>query len=400
MLRSNSLFAKHLMLTVVLVLLAFAGAASLSAQTEHTIYYFHTSSDVDIQAGLVADSSGALYGTTTFGGTGWGSVFKISPPAAPGDPWTESTLYAFQHNNDGSNPYCSLVFDTKGNLYGTTFTGGSAGWTVFQLAPPAVQGGAWTESVTYTGNGSVEAGLAMDATGNLYGSTFAGQVFQLVPPAVSGGSWTYNAIYKLAINSSITRSLVLDSKGNLYGTSETGGTYGHGFVFGLKPPPPSGGKWTKINIYNFAGGSDGQYPASSLTITKTGVLYGTTEAGGAAGMGLVYSLTPPTTQGAPWTEAVLYNFQGGSDGAQPEGGVTVGNGGSLYGTTFYGSLGNGTVYKLTPPAGAGAPWTEAEVYSFTGISDGGQPIGNLLLQPHGVLYGTTSSPSAVVEVTQ
>jgi len=385
---------------VVLVLLVFGNGVLSAAQTEHTIYYFHTSYDVDIEAGLVADSSGALYGTTTFGGTGWGTVFEVSPPAAQGDPWTESTLYAFQRNNDGANPFSPLVFDSKGNLYGTTLTGGSAGWTVFQLAPPAVQGGAWTESVIHTGNGAVQAGLAMDATGNLYGSTFSGQVFQLVPPVVGGGAWTYNSIYNLAITSSITRNLVLDSKGNLYGTSETGGTYGHGFVFGLKPPTVSGGKWTKINVYNFMGGSEGQYPASSLTITKTGVLYGTTEAGGAAGLGLVYSLTPPTTQGAPWTETVLYNFQGGSDGEQPEGGVTVGNGGVLYGTTFYGSLGNGVVYKLTPPSGAGDPWTEAEVYSFTGISDGGQPICNLLLQPHGVLYGTTSNPSAVFEVSQ
>jgi uncharacterized repeat protein (TIGR03803 family) len=186
----NFLFAKQRLLTAVLAVLTFAGGARSFAQTEHTIYFFSETQIVDSQAGLIADSSGALYGTTSFGGSASdGTVYKLSPPAAPGAPWKGSVLYTFTGGGDGATPFCSLVLDSHGALYGTTLTGGVYGWTAFQLEPPSVPGGAWTENVIYSADGAVEAGLAMDATGALYGATTSGEIFQLVPPAIVGGGW-------------------------------------------------------------------------------------------------------------------------------------------------------------------------------------------------------------------
>ncbi len=189
-------------------------------------------------------------------------------------------------------------------------------------------------------------------------------------------------------------NLILDSKGNLYGTSVLGGKYNSGFVFGLKAQ--GGGRWSEIDIYDFTGGSDGGTPMSNLTL-QAGTLYGTTASGGSAGYGTVYRVTP--TGSGTWNESVLYSFQGGDDGATPEGGVVFGTGGALYGTASAGgSDADGTVFKLTPPSAPG-PWTLNVLYAFTGIFDGGRPEATLLLRK-GTFYGTTTSPSAVFDVKE
>ena len=126
-------------------------------------------------------------------------------------------------------------------------------------------------------------------------------------------------------------------------------------------------------IYSFTGGtSDGEVPEGGLAIGRGGVLYGTTEGGGTFGYGTVFSLTPPTSFGGGWTEDLLYSFQGGNDGINPNSTLAIGSRGVLYGTTFAGGSGPticdlqscGTVFALTPPTSAGGHWTEAVLHSF------------------------------------
>jgi len=126
-----------------------------------------------------------------------------------------------------------------------------------------------------------------------------------------------------------------------------------GTVFSLTPPSSTGGSWTEAVLYRFAGSpSDGSNPFSGVVIGSGGVLYGTTRLGGSLDNGTVFSLTPPVSPGGSWTESVLYNFTGASDGNGPEG-VVIGSGGVLYGTTSGGGnpicdFGCGTVFSLTP----------------------------------------------------
>jgi uncharacterized repeat protein (TIGR03803 family) len=409
MLCTNFSFPKSRVTAFALALLIFAGAVSAAAQTERTLFVFNSASEGSSpQAALIADSSGALYGTTPWGGLTadgyWGgTVFKLTPPSAPGSPWTEDVLYKFQGgtlNNDGANPYCTLVFDSAGNLYGTTEHGGQdESGTIFQLVPPAAPGGAWTENIIYSGfNGYYFAGLVIDAAGNLYGATFNGEIFQLVPPAAPGGAWTYNVLAE--VGEYMLSGLIMDAKGNLYGTTQQSGHYNAGLVFGLVKPAVAGDAWTQVDIYNFKSGSaNGWTPLSGLTL-KSGVLYGTTAHGGESNDGTVYSLSPPTTHGAPWTIETLYSFSYTS-GDYPQGGVVFGTGGQLYGTTTAGGTYNaGTVYKLTPPSAPGDPWTATLLHNFAASGrDGGKPL-DTLLPLHGAFFGTTSSPSTVFEVSQ
>ncbi len=157
-------------------------------------------------------------------------------------------------------------------------------------------------------------------------------------------------------------------------------------------------------LYSFTGqNADGAEPNGVLAIGKTGVLYGTTAGGGSGpcnvedvptGCGTVFELTPPSTPGGIWTETVLYRFAGqDGDGWSPYGGVVIGAGGRLFGTTLYGGIGCGswgcgTVFELTPPQTPGASWTERIVHAFTGQNgDGAQPAGSLALGANGELYG-------------
>jgi uncharacterized repeat protein (TIGR03803 family) len=363
------------------------------AQSEQALFDFTNIDGNTPQAGLVADASGAFYGTTSWGGNGglgsWGgTVYKLAPPTAKGSGWTQTVLYSFTYNgqnSDAANPYCTLILDPQGNLYGTTEHGGRSGnGTIFQLVPPSTSGGAWTENILAEVTDTPFAGLVMDAAGNMYGSGFDGDIFELSPPTVVGGQWTVTPI--ASVGDYVSRSLIMDGKGNLYGTTQQGGRYGQGSVFGVKPPTVAGGPWSVVTLHSF---SNHETPMSSLT-RQSGTLYGTTQFGGANGQGTVFSLSPPTVAGQSWTLNTLYSFQGGTDGAQPEGGVTIGTGGVLYGTTNVGGSANfGTVYKLTPPAIQGEPWTETVLHSFTDTGhDGGRPETNLILVK-GSFYGTT-----------
>jgi uncharacterized repeat protein (TIGR03803 family) len=279
------------------------------------------------QAVLVFDKAGNLYGTTTEGGTfGKGTIFQLSPA---GGTWNFNTIYSFQgYPSDGTYPVATLTMDAAGNFYGTTERGGpstncagAAGrpvgcGTVFELSLVSQQ---WTEKVLYSFAGSSldganpEASLIFDGAGNLYGTTAKGGnggpclinkvpscgiVFELSPAA--GGDWSEKISYEFTNangdGSTPLAGLIFDRSGNLYGTTSAGGTFsqelcrGCGTAFELSPA--SGGGWTESVLHSFGSGYDGTYPASTLVLDRAGNLYGTTAAGGQAGVGTVFKIKP------------------------------------------------------------------------------------------------------------
>ncbi len=248
-------------------------------------------------------------------------------------------------------------------------------------------------------DGAAPTSLAI-RDGVLYGSTAdggssnAGSVFSLTPPASAGGAWTETSLYSFPApfdQGSSPYSIVLPGRGGiLYSATFGGGTTGNGTVFSLTPPLSPGGDWTETTLYSFTGGDDGAHPV--VLTGQDGILYGLTNNGGASNNGVVFSLTPPT--GAPsepagaWTQAVLYTFTGGSDGAQPSG-LVAGGDGVLYGATLFGGVStNGVVFSLTPPPSPGGAWTETVLYNCAGGSDAALPVG-VAIGSGGVLYGTS-----------
>ena len=358
---------------------------------------------------LIADGAGNLYGTTQGGGTfEEGVVFKLIHTDTGG--WRETVLYNFGTNTqDGGGPLGGLVFDAKGNLYGTTEGGGSMGaGTVYELSRSS---SGWTETIIYNFTGkrdgrSPHAGLVMDSAGNLYGTAEqgggvkcyvnigCGNVFKL---SLSGTTWTLTNLHSfLGTNSSTNTfdgatpqgALVFDAAGNLYGTTSVGGQYDYGTVFELSA---SSGSFTYSVLYSFGGYStDGAFPESSLILDASGNLYGTTFINVQGPLnGSVFELSP---SGGTWTETLLYVFQGGTDGSQPLSPVTFDSAGNLYGTTSQGGDVNncyqgscGTVFIMTPVSGGG--WKEAVLYHFTGGSDGSTPVAGLLYDGTG-FFGT------------
>ena len=334
-------------------------------------------------SGVIADAAGNLYGVTYAGGSNkWGFVFELSPPQTKGGKWTEHVLYSFQGGEDGGHSYAGLVFDPSGNLYGTTSAGNFPNYgTVFKLAPTG--SGVWKETVLFDFNGGVSgsvptSGLAIDKKGNLYGTTLdggafgGGVVFRLAPPAVRGKAWKQTVLYSFCRLSNCTdgqnpwAGVVLDTKGNLYGTTYTGGVNADcgfavqtcGTVFKLAPPAHKGGAWTETVLSSFtAGGSDGFYPWATPVFDSKGNLYGTAEMGGmggahcAFGCGVVFELTPPKTKGGEWLQTVLHRFSGevGHDEGIPETGLAVDGRDHLFGTAAYiQNTGVGTVFEVVP----------------------------------------------------
>jgi uncharacterized repeat protein (TIGR03803 family) len=347
---------------------------------------------------LISDTAGNLYGTTELGGmSGGGTVFELTKPTGPSG-WTETVLYNFTGGADGGQPYGGVIFDSLGNLYGTTNRGGASdAGTVYQLAPPAEQGGSWTETVLYSFAGGTdgqnpEGDLTFDQAGNLYGTTTAGGspgngiVFELAP--AQGGTWSETVLHSFFHKEGVSpRAAVLfDRHGSLSGTLANGGASGGGAVFRLDPPSTQGGRWTEKSLYRFSGHADGKGPLCTLVLFK-GSLYGTTVIGGASKVGTIFQLTPPAHHGVPWTETVLHSFTCVSDGCYPWAGLTMDKKGAFYGTTQYGGLptNGGTVFQLTQSGGV---WTESVLSSFTHAPDQRSAAG-VLMGKGGTLYGTT-----------
>jgi uncharacterized repeat protein (TIGR03803 family) len=322
--------------------------------TETQLYSFTGGNDGAFpETSLIFDQAGNLYGTTIHGGASSdGTVFRLSPPAAPGSPWTETVLYNFVGDRDGYYCFGGLVFDPAGNLYGAGFFGGRyGGGTVFQLVPP-VEGDAWSLNVLHSFQGIHDGldpygALILDRQSSIYGATHDGKVFKLKSPSSGQTNWTLQVIYSSSSQFSVG-ALLAGKQGALFGTSTLGGSANRGTVFQLTPPAQAGHAWTVSTLYQFAGGSDGELPLNGLIADRSGNLYGTTEGGGAFSAGTVFKLSP-ATQGQAWIETLLHNFAGGSDGAGPGAGLLFGKQGALYGTTQSGgSNNNGTVFKVVP----------------------------------------------------
>ena len=312
-------------------------------------------------------------------------VFVFLTAAAPADAASkEKVLYSFKDNGtDGYAPYAGLMFDAAGNLYGTTYYGGVHGdGTVFRLSPGA---GGWAETVLYnfcSVDGCADgtwpnAGLTLDAAGNLYGTTWNGggassygTVFQLAPGA--GNTWTETVLHGFGENGDghypYAVGLIFDAAGNLYGTTLRGSEHDGGTVFKLMPG--GGGTWTETVLNRFGDlPRRGSHSQAGLIFDTAGNLYGTTEEGGAYRCGTVFKLTPNTN--GRWTETVLHSFKG-SDGRSPYASLIFDTAGNLYGTTYKGGAhGLGTVFKITP--GANGTWAETVLHSFGAGGDGYYP---------------------------
>ena len=358
--------------------------------------------------GLVMDAKGNLY-TTTFhsGANNAGAVFELSP-AANGT-WTQKLLYSFgSYTGDGTLPEAGLTIDSAGNLYGTTTWSGkygttyNNGGTVFELSPAA--NGTWTEKVLYSFGGPGANGTApvaaptLDAKGNLYGTTNnsangGGTVYELSPAA--NGTWNYKLLYAFGAaandGSSPFDSVILDANGNVYGTTYSGGAHGNGNVFELTPTAT--GPWTEKVLYNFgASSTDGQDSFAGLTFDSHGNLFGTTNLGGTHSAGIAFELTPTAT--LPWTEKVLYNFGASeTDSSGTGAGLVFDSAGNLYGSAGGGAYGKGTVFQLSPAAGA--VWTETILHNFGITSSDGTSPSSLIIDAAGNLYGTTTQTGGI-----
>jgi uncharacterized repeat protein (TIGR03803 family) len=299
--------------------------------------------------GVVFGPEGALYGTTSDGGVGYGTVFRLTPPATACKsvlcPWTETVLYRFSNSSDGGSPeFENLIFDQAGNLYGTTAGGGVHGrGVVFELSPSA---GSWTETVLWdvgNGGGYPLSGVIFDSAGNLYGTTSteqcceAGIVYELSP---SGSGWTETTLSDINLSGNAFGGVTMDEHGNLFGTS--GGDTGRG-AGGVYELTPYNGRWTFNALYTFSGGGMGPY--DTPTLDGAGNVYATSaEAGGYSG-GEVFKLTPSS---GGWIYTSLVGFSG-ANGYAPTGGVILDAAGNIYGTTLNGGAGNyGEVWELTP----------------------------------------------------
>jgi uncharacterized repeat protein (TIGR03803 family) len=370
----------------------FTLSVSASGQTEAVLYTFTGGSDGSGPTGnLIFDAAGNLYGTTDAGGVndgngGKGVVFELSP--AVGGGWTGTVLYAFQGGTDGEVPFGGVVFDSAGNLYGTTNFGGAHNLgTIFELSPAG--GGTWTEKVifSFTGGGdgsNPNGGLAIDSAGDLFATTPVGggqnlgTVFELSP--ASGGTWTPIVVLTgtSARGGGFSGSVLVD--GNLYVPARTGGSANAGTIYQLTF---GAGGWRSGVIYTFLGGTDGSLPTAGLTVRQTGHLFGTTEGGGAFSSGTLFELTPGG--GGAWNKTKIHDFGVSSkDGLFPTNPLTVGAAGQLYGTTGSGgTVGNGVAVEFFKGT---AGWKEKILDNFNASSDG-SPGGGLVLDGAGNLYG-------------
>jgi len=372
---------------------AHVRAGAPAPSLESTLLYQFVGGSADgayPYAGLVADSSGNLYGTTNGGGAaGLGTVFKLTPS---GSTYTETVLHEFAGGTgDGELPYGNLVLGKKGVLYGTTYGGGEHGaGCVFALTP---SGETYAESVVYSFAGSPNdggnpyAGLVEGASGTLYGTTLyggssgAGTVYELVP---SGKGFTESVVYAFAGGSDGANpyaGVSLTKTGALYGTTTYGGTAGDGTVYSLTK---SGTTYAHDVLHSFAGGSDGANPYGA-PVSSSGAFLGTTQNGGSASDGTIYEVV--VTKGKA-TETVAHSFLGGSaDGAQPEASLLVGKKGAVYGTTDSGGANSaGTVFELTKTK---KTYAESLLTSFPGYPGSANPKSTLIASAAGTLYGTT-----------
>jgi uncharacterized repeat protein (TIGR03803 family) len=379
-------------LASAIALSVLAIAPSARAQTYDVLYSF-LGPPADGQwpaAKLVLGKTGNLYGTTQAGGRsgslGQGTVFELDTSGK------ESILHRFTGTaGDGAVPSEQIV-RYQGNTYGVTSYGGGTGCnskgcgTVYELSRGKVT---ILHSFAEQEGTFPVGGLSVDGSGTFYGTTAnggsgtapcgakgCGTIFR-INQGVETILYSFGAFPKDGITPE--GELLLDRSGNLFGTTSGGGTAAFGTVFELSSN--SDGTWTEHILYNFRGRTDGASPEGGLVMDSSGNLYGTTPAGGSGEEGVVFRLkhNPDST----WTERVLYAF-GGPDGKEPAGSLVRDRQGVLYGVTSEGgAFGFGTVFKVD---GAGQ---ETILHSFSGYPDGQDPGATLAMDASGNLYGTT-----------
>jgi uncharacterized repeat protein (TIGR03803 family) len=370
-----------------------------SGWTENIIHIFSGGSDGGFPYGrLTLDQSGNIYGTAEEGGpTNRGIVFEFSPSA--GNTWTEKVLHNFTAGgNDGWEPSANLIFDSAGNLYSTTDNGGAAKCnktggcgTVFELSPST--GGQWTEQILYTFGNADEndvqpQDIIFDSSGNIYGTTFdgggelcCGSAFKLT---LSSGQWTGTILYTFTgFNREgyyPNNDIVLGSAGQIYGTTQYGGPTGlNGTVFELTP---NGSEYTQTTLYGFPF-ADGDRPETGLVSDASGNFYGTTLLGGGANVGSVFKLSPSGS------ESLLYSLSGTSDNGNNSvfpSSLILDTAGNLYGAAEEtGSRQYGSIFELSPTAQG--TYSVRNLDDLSGVID--HPLGNLVLDKSGNLYGTS-----------
>lgn len=320
-----------------------------------------------------------------------GAILSLSAASQPAQAQSYSVIYNFTgQGSDGATPYSGPVLDGSGNLYGTTNLGGTFGsGSVYRLSP---NGSSWKYTSLYSfkgegdGAGPAFGSLAIGGNRALFGTTEGGGFFG-TDFAICNCKGREVQIHSFGTGTDGAQPIagvVLDSAGNFYGTTSLGGTYGNGTVFEEKR---SGNTWTESVIYNFTGGDDGASPPAGVTLDAQGNLFGTSSFGGVNNDGVIYELS---RSGSTWKQAVLYTFQGLDDGQNPVGGVIVDKSGNLFGTTFDGGMnGGGIVYELSPTRGG---WTFTTLYSFTGSYGG--PYNKLTLDSKGNIYSFTNGDGA------
>jgi uncharacterized repeat protein (TIGR03803 family) len=265
--------------------------------TETILYNFGASSTDGTQPrwGVVMDAAGNLFGTTYAGGAyGFGTIFRITPQGG------ETVLHSFAGDiTDGGGPFAALIKDSSGNLYGTTQFGGTGsgnpfggGGTVFEYSAS----GSYSILHNFAGPPSdgtqPSASLTLDGQGNLYGTAHSGgsngegNVFKLSPG--SNGSWNETIVHNFNVvnqGQNPYAGVVLDPAGNLYGTTFVGGAYGYGCLYKITPA----GKLSVLHA--FGAYPDGQMPFANLLFSR-GKLYGVALYGGSHSGGTVFEYTP------------------------------------------------------------------------------------------------------------
>lgn len=381
---------------------ALCSISTIPAQTFSVLHSFGAPADgYNPSAGLAFDSAGNLYGPTLRGGTGracdsgCGTIFQLHNSNGI---WSEKIIHNFD-GTDGASPSNPLIFGDHGVLYGTAACDLAYCYhegVIFELIPQPDN--TWAESALHTfptfplDGGSPQA-LVLDTAGNLYGEADSGGINNtgLIFELNRATEWRESLLYvfgplQQGDGSSPGGAFTRDADGNLYGTTYVGGVSSQGIVFKLTRDG-RGAFWRKTVLFAFPANFSTR--PNGVSFGPDGSLYGTTEGGGTNGKGSIFRLA--RNPDGTWSETDLYSFLGGSDGSAPLGGVAFDDSGNLYGTTIQGGgngcddFGCGIVYKLTPSPGGG--WSESILYRFSGGLDGGSPVGALVLDGDNNLFG-------------
>jgi uncharacterized repeat protein (TIGR03803 family) len=403
------------MVGAIALVLGMATPAPAQTPTVTTITTFPA---LTTYVNLIPDPSGTFYGVTGGGNVnlcetmGCGTIFELAPSG--GGLWTQTTLHTFT-GADGAFPAAGIILDSRGNIYGTTSNGGASenclGYgcgVVFELSRGS--SGAWTESVLYSFSGGEDGSnpttLALAPSGALVGTTVhggnlsncggsgCGVLFEL--SRASGATWQEKVLFAFAGETSGQNPLgiAVDSSGAIFGTASggivqdaCGGIY-CGVVFEFTHGSSG---WHESVVHTFRG-PDGANVNPSLTFDGAGSVYGTTQWGGQGcsnpGCGVVFKLSP---KNGAWTEAILHSFGDQADGGFPTDGLVFDGKGNIYGGTsngsditgcnpfVYGACGQ--IFKLSPDLGT---WQISAEYPVPGWYT---PVGDLLVDASGTVYG-------------